>query len=641
MVKEKESCDKVYKGIKRKYLYSIFLFLLFFILRQYLIDYQTQKYVNTITYISSLKEQAILSQNILKNAELFMDDKENTSIHEKLNTELLDWEKNSKSIIDMNTGKTAIKTNSDIIANLKKIEKYRSLISEDIRNLIKGEISELPLVLYQNDDNYMGKIEEVIRMYKLEGEKQFAYYELMDNSLFILLFVFIIFNILVFMLPGEKKMTRLFDELHLCNKNLLSLFMSAHGALFIVKKSDLEIIIMNEEAKRIIQGYTTTDKTTMYDVVEYLEFLTIDKKVIFDKLNLEESIINYEIDIRTAEGNIYTFLLSTQKGTYSRDDVILINLVEITEQKKNEETMKKLALKDELTGLYNRHFLENIIPDEIKRADKDGYPVSVIMVDLDFFKRINDRCGHPIGDSVLQQTAAIIYENIRNSDYLIRIGGEEFLIFMPYTNLNGALVAAEKLRYELEKNDHPIAGRYTASFGVAQRLEGEGYIGLYNRVDEALYRAKRSGRNCVISAKEIESSESASKFLQWKHEWNSGNKLIDDEHKELVDIANSLINITYIPDNMEKELEQLDNLIVKITEHFNDEERILKEIKYPDYDEHVKEHKSLLEIASHIRDICIKGELNLVYVHSFVVDQMIKEHLLQKDVDYFPYLNKE
>ncbi len=168
------------------------------------------------------------------------------------------------------------------------------------------------------------------------------------------------------------------------------------------------------------------------------------------------------------------------------------NLRKLTEQ---------MAITDELTGLYNRHFLEKSIESIITRSDRYKEPVTLVMFDLDHFKQVNDKWGHPAGDTVLRRTAAIAKNLIRSSDMLVRFGGEEFILLMPHSTINGGSSVAEKIREALAENVYPGIGPVTASFGLAEREKDESFESWYSRVDQALYRAKQSGRNrveCVV-----------------------------------------------------------------------------------------------------------------------------------------------
>lgn len=162
------------------------------------------------------------------------------------------------------------------------------------------------------------------------------------------------------------------------------------------------------------------------------------------------------------------------------------------------ERLETLAVKDQLTGLYNRHYLESIIENAIDKSDQNHVPLSMILMDIDHFKKVNDTWGHSTGDDVLRQIAGIAAKKLRDTDILIRFGGEEFLIVTPQTSNEGARVAAEKIRSAIEEFHHPVAGTKTASFGVSERMRGESFDHWYQRADEALYLAKNGGRNRVV-----------------------------------------------------------------------------------------------------------------------------------------------
>ena len=177
--------------------------------------------------------------------------------------------------------------------------------------------------------------------------------------------------------------------------------------------------------------------------------------------------------------------------------------------KKANEEIRLLSITDSLTKVYNRGYLNESLPHEIKRSSRFGRSLSIIMCDLDHFKQINDGYGHEAGDLVLREFASSIKTSIRDAvDWVIRVGGEEFMIVLPETGLDGAHAAAERLRkvvseLDLCYNGHQI--HVTASFGVASYHPSR-HIGmitpeiLMKQADEWLYRAKREGRNLVRSS---------------------------------------------------------------------------------------------------------------------------------------------
>lgn len=158
------------------------------------------------------------------------------------------------------------------------------------------------------------------------------------------------------------------------------------------------------------------------------------------------------------------------------------------------------ATRDSLTGAGNRAGLDATLPREVALARRYGTPLSVIMIDLDRFKSVNDRFGHPAGDAVLEGFAARVRSCIRSSDLLFRIGGEEFAILASNTPLDGAVMLAERIRGEAAGRpfDTSAGGiAVTGSFGVACHRRGESGAGLLARADGALYAAKAGGRNRV------------------------------------------------------------------------------------------------------------------------------------------------
>ncbi len=168
--------------------------------------------------------------------------------------------------------------------------------------------------------------------------------------------------------------------------------------------------------------------------------------------------------------------------------------------------LEQLAIRDKLTGLYNRRKLDESFAVEVTRAQRYNRPLSVIMLDIDHFKAINDTHGHPVGDAVLTETSKRLLAALRTSDIAGRWGGEEFLIICPETPLDTAVQLAERLRHDYEACDFPAAGRLTASFGVSAFREGCLASDILFRADEALYRAKNGGRNRV--EKEAQESQS-------------------------------------------------------------------------------------------------------------------------------------
>jgi diguanylate cyclase (GGDEF)-like protein len=181
------------------------------------------------------------------------------------------------------------------------------------------------------------------------------------------------------------------------------------------------------------------------------------------------------------------------------DDVGLVRIyvTDITQRKRNEAEIHLLATTDSLTGIANRREFSRILASEVDRATRYGTPLSLIMYDLDHFKRVNDSFGHDVGDEVLRAVTEVVQENIRSVDVAARWGGEEFMVLMPQSDLAAARSAAEKLRQAIEQHRYERIGTVTVSLGVAALGPLDNANMLLKRVDDALYLAKENGRNRV------------------------------------------------------------------------------------------------------------------------------------------------
>lgn len=195
------------------------------------------------------------------------------------------------------------------------------------------------------------------------------------------------------------------------------------------------------------------------------------------------------------------FWLTTLSLLWGSGALLLRNVAQLEKlndyMKGLNQQLESAALTDSLTGIPNRLYFDQQIDANLLAAQRYGVTFSIIMLDLDHFKRVNDQHGHATGDSVLREFSQIAKNQLRMTDQLARWGGEEFIIATPHTGLEQALTLAERIRSAVAAHDFAVVGSVTASMGVAEYRLGETPIALLERADDALYRAKAGGRNRI------------------------------------------------------------------------------------------------------------------------------------------------
>ena len=265
-----------------------------------------------------------------------------------------------------------------------------------------------------------------------------------------------------------------------------------------------ELIFLNAEGERLL-GWSLQelleDKKEIHDKIHTSEDGSDLKKCLVQKvLTYGETLRSSNHQFKRKDGTLFSVSLTaapihSKEGIESKGVVILFEDVTV----KNH--LEKLAFHDSLTGLYNRGDFDKKLQEELNRALRYERSVSLLMLDIDFFKNVNDTYGHQAGDEVLKSIATIISISIRNSDYAARYGGEEFTVILPETNTTEAIALAERIKNAVEKNEFKLSDNttinLTISIGVASSTKGISPECLIEVSDNALYKAKENGRNRV------------------------------------------------------------------------------------------------------------------------------------------------
>ncbi|UCE84655.1 MAG: diguanylate cyclase, partial [Deltaproteobacteria bacterium] len=204
-----------------------------------------------------------------------------------------------------------------------------------------------------------------------------------------------------------------------------------------------------------------------------------------------------------------TFIAMTEKLRLHQQQIETAQLRLLTEKEEMQranEILAQLSITDGLTKLHNHRYFQEYLTREIKRVERRKEPLSILLADIDDFKRLNDRLGHAAGDELLVRIAQIMATSVRESDLLARYGGEEFVVLATGTDLPGAVRLAEKIRMSVAETSFILDAskrltRVTVSIGVAQY--GNDRMAFFQEADRALYRAKAGGKNCVIAAADV------------------------------------------------------------------------------------------------------------------------------------------
>lgn len=227
-----------------------------------------------------------------------------------------------------------------------------------------------------------------------------------------------------------------------------------------------------------------------------------DRETTINILQSQGFLENYELQFKTAKGRIFWANLAVNMIEFDEKPAAFIALIDITEQKLLQEKLQLMAMTDELTEVYNRRYFIIKGTEELYRAKRYQLPFALLMLDVDYFKRINDNYGHDMGDNVLKHLTILLQENLRNTDILGRLGGEEFGILLPNTDSDQAIILADRLRQIIEENPLKIKEQLfplTVSIGLSSFASDISNLDeLLKRADLALYQAKEKGRNCVV-----------------------------------------------------------------------------------------------------------------------------------------------
>lgn len=428
------------------------------------------------------------------------------------------------------------------------------------------------------------------------------------------------------------------------------------------------IMVWTNDLVQMITGLTVEESYNKEDIMKSI-LISDEKEVLDDKFKAVMEAKqggSSETRITTKDGSCKWILINwraviNENGHFKGYRTSVVDITdkkraeiaakELSEQlKKEKEVAERNSLTDGMTGLANRRYLDEQIMLEYFRMKRTGEKLSIIMLDVDFFKLYNDAYGHLQGDECLKMVAKVLKTTIkRATDIAARYGGEEFVVLLPDTDEIGAIKVAETLRanveaMKMEHKDSRISDVVTVSIGVAT-FDKHSLVApenLVQKADEALYEAKNSGRNKVMPRAEELKVLDSSDFLKvvWSSKFESGHEGIDAQHKELFDDSNEIFESILSIKTKEEQLESLMKIMDDLKEHFDYEEEVLREIGYPEVNYHAVSHMNLINSSKLFIEKFEKEEVEVIEVLNFLIFEVIADHLYRQDRLYFPYLEK-
>ena len=282
---------------------------------------------------------------------------------------------------------------------------------------------------------------------------------------------------------------------------------SGNEALGMVLKHDFALILMDVQMPDM-DGFETAEMIRLSDDTAHIPIIFVtainkEEKHIFK--GYQSGAVDYLF--KPLEAEILLSKVSVFLSLYNQKQELQHLVNELTQSKKlieeQNEILTRLSIHDDLTGLFNRRHLNTMLEQEFYRCKRYGNNMAVLLLDLDHFKTVNDTHGHKFGDFVLKMFSRRILESTRSTDLIFRIGGEEFLVLLPQSDLQSSMAVGEKIRKLCETqlySEGSVSMQVTTSIGIASFQENSPEVpnAIIAKADEALYQAKNGGRNRVV-----------------------------------------------------------------------------------------------------------------------------------------------
>ncbi len=353
-----------------------------------------------------------------------------------------------------------------------------------------------------------------------------------------------------------KQVEKMEAEIEKYNRRLEEIIKSSPFPITISRLSDDKILMANDNAVKLF-GILPAE----LDRYRLKDFFADgdNRQLLNERLEKEKEVHDFEILAKAVNGETPFWLLTSANVIdYNYDVALYCSFQDITSRKNREAVLKNQATRDPLTSLFNRRYFEDEVNRRIALAQANHQQYSVLMIDADHFKRVNDTYGHKTGDKVLIELSSTAEKSLRQDDIVARYGGEEFVVFLPELSAEAAKNVADRLRETISKivvySDQGDEVRFTVSIGISSSAISDNIDTLIKTSDEALYRAKENGRNrCEIFT--VEDLKTFNASLDHKDESSNHHPIFDKENTQEISLLDG-VDANHIVDNQTQIEEQ-------------------------------------------------------------------------------------
>lgn len=387
------------------------------------------------------------------------------------------------------------------------------------------------------------------------GLKLLGIYYVVYQTWYVPSVVYILLSISIIMMKADfwaKKYDDSCVEVEKNNLRIEEIIKYSPFPIIISRLSDDKILLANSNAVKLFGIMDNElDRYHLRDFFADSE----NRQLLNERLEKERVVQDFEILVKTPTGNTPFWLLASANIIdYNYDVALYTAFQDITSRKNREVLLKNQATRDPLTALYNRRYFEDEVFKRIVQAKAAEQPFSILMIDADHFKKVNDTYGHKTGDKVLIELASTCERALRNDDIVARYGGEEFVVFLSGVNAQKGKIVADRLRESISEivvySDEGDEVRFTVSIGVSSYEISDNIDTLIKTADEALYKAKENGRNRVeiFDKDDWEAFDNKETQERMKNEENNRHPIFEKEESTEISLLDG-IDANHIQEN--------------------------------------------------------------------------------------------